>query len=138
MPTDVYEYETELSCDKSCSDLAQAVTTDDDHPVEDTDQHNMLWYKHILPQIRGRRFYGKTISEAIQSSGETIYAPNYMPHSVYNLDETVAVGDNPFFSTAIEESVFELYTNDHIGYGYMNESVAHIHRGLFRFLTTFL
>ena len=69
--------------------------------------------------------------EGIQYPGETMYMPHYVHHSVYNLDQTVAVGDNPFFSTAIEESVFELYKNDYIGYGYMNESAAHIHQGLF-------
>ena len=45
----------------------------------------------------------------MQSPGETIYMPNYQAHAVYNLDETVAVGDNPFFNTAIEESAFDLF-----------------------------
>ena len=30
--------------------------------------------------------------------------PHYTPHAVYNLEETVAVGDNPFFTSAIEEA----------------------------------
>ena len=58
-----------------------------------------------------------------------MYMPHYMHHAVYNLDQTVAVGDNPFFTTAIEESVFELYNNKQIGYGFMNESAAYIHQG---------
>ena len=35
--------------------------------------------------------------------------PHYMSHAVYNLDQTVAVGDNPFYDTAIEESAFRLF-----------------------------
>ena len=58
-----------------------------------------------------------------------MYMPHYMHHAVYNLDQTVAVGDNPFFTTAVKESVFELYTNKQIGYGFMNESAVYIHRG---------
>ena len=42
--------------------------------------------------------------------------PNYQAHAVYNLDETVAVGDNPFFTTAIEESAFQLMYKKHLFY----------------------
>ena len=35
--------------------------------------------------------------------------PHYINHAVYNLDQTVAVGDNPFYDTAIEESAFQLF-----------------------------
>ena len=56
-----------------------------------------------------------------------------MHHAVYNLDQTVAVGDNPFFATAIEESAFELFQSKKIGYGYMNESIAYIHQGMLKF-----
>ena len=59
--------------------------------------------------------------------------PHNINHAVYNLDQTVAVGDNPFFSTAIEESVFELYNKKRTGYGFMNESIAYIHQGKSKF-----
>ena len=58
---------------------------------------------------RGRKFYGKTIVEAIQSPGEIVYVPNNVPHAVYNLDETVAMNDKPYFHTAIEESAFQFF-----------------------------
>ena len=57
---------------------------------------------------RLRKFYGQTLTEWVQNPGEVVYMPHYTPHAVYNLDETVAVGDNPFYTTAIEEAAFEL------------------------------
>ena len=58
---------------------------------------------------RGRKFYGKFLYEAIQAPGETIYMPHLTGHAVYNLDETVAATGNPYYSTAIDESAFELF-----------------------------
>ena len=66
----------------------------------------------------------------MQSPGETIYMPNYQAHAVYNLDETVAVGDNPFFSTAIEESAFDLINRKAIEFGRLNGTEIIIHQGL--------
>lgn len=59
--------------------------------------------------FRGRKFYGNVLVEGIQSPTETLYMPHSTHHAVYNLDETIAVGDNLLFSTAIEEAAFELY-----------------------------
>ena len=42
--------------------------------------------------------------------------PHYAPHAVYNLDETVAVGDNPFFNTAIEEAAFVLHKTNLVAF----------------------
>ena len=53
--------------------------------------------------------------------GETIYMPSYIPHSVYNLDETVAVGDNPFFGTSIEESAFLLHNHKAVNFAKIDE-----------------
>ena len=80
-------------------------------------------------QFRNRKFYGKLLTEAIQSPGETVYAPNHLPHSVYNLDETVAVGDNPFFSTAIEESAYDLYHKKNVYFASMEGNEVSIANG---------
>ena len=52
-PTDIYEWKTELACDEQCSDF---VTYGHYGPGKidkrDADQANMLWFKHMLPQIR--------------------------------------------------------------------------------------
>ena len=91
-----------------------------------------LWYvnSRLIPiNCRGRKFYGKTIDEAVQAPGETIYAPNHIHHSVYNLDETVAVGDNPYFNTALEESAYELYHKKHIYFAHLNGTEIVIHNG---------
>ena len=67
--------------------------------------------------------------EGVQYPGETMYMPHAVPHAVYNLDETIAVGDNPLFPTAIEESVFQLYNQNFNGYAYINNSKIYIHKG---------
>ena len=60
LPPDVYEFNTDLSCDKTCSDFSSyrhcaGVRCDDEE--EDLDITNMLWFKHILPQIRYGRIF---------------------------------------------------------------------------------
>ena len=59
--------------------------------------------------FRSRRFYGKPVIEGVQHRSETLYMPHFINHAVYNLGETVAVTDNPFYNTAIEESAFQLF-----------------------------
>ena len=79
LPTDVNI--GELECDKDCS----------------SGHHSMFrdrWYEHILPQLRGLKWYGKGVIESIQGPGETIYVPNTMPHAVLNLDENMSVTEN--------------------------------------------
>ena len=56
--------------------------------------------------------------------------PNYQAHAVYNLDETVAVGDNPFFNTAIEESAFDLFHRKINEFGRLNGTEIMIKQGL--------
>ena len=80
---------------------------------------------------RDRKFYGKSIVEGVQKPTETIYIPNTTPHTVINLDETVAVGDNPFFSTGIEESAFELQKYQKNSYGFIKDSKIFLQKGLF-------
>ena len=80
--------------------------------------------------FRNRQFYGRTLIEGIQSPGETIYMPHYVHHAVYNLNETVAVGDNPFYNTAIEEAVFQLYKGeDNFPFAYFEGSQFFVHKG---------
>ena len=55
--------------------------------------------------------------------------PHYVHHAVYNLDETVAVSDNPFYTTAIEEAVFQLYNAKKFEFAYAEGSQIYIHRG---------
>ena len=64
---------------------------------------------YSIRYFRSRQFYGKPVIEGVQHRSETIYIPHYMNHAVYNLDQTVAVTDNPFYNIAIEESAFQLF-----------------------------
>ena len=49
------------------------------------------WFLHVLPQLRGRRFYGQEIMEVFQSPGDTLYIPSRAPHAVLNLDWSLGV-----------------------------------------------
>ena len=78
---------------------------------------------------RNRQFYGKKLIEIYQKPGEVIYMPNYQSHAVYNMDETVAVTDNPYFNTAIEESAFQLMHQKYITFGKMSGNEVSISPG---------
>ena len=80
-----------------------------------------LMRSSYVPYCRGRKFYGKPIIEGVQHPSETIYMPNYINHAVYNLDKTVGIGDNPFYSTAIEESAFQLFKKGSNPYSYIED-----------------
>ena len=54
-----------------------------------------------------------------------------MNHAVYNLDQTVAVGDNPFYDTAIEESALQLFKTGNNGYSKIKDSRILLHKGAF-------
>jgi hypothetical protein len=47
----------------------------------------------------------------IQHAGETLYMPNLIQHTVYNLDETFAFGENLLFDNGIEETAKVLHGN---------------------------
>ena len=65
----------------------------------------------------------------MQHPSETLYMPHHIYHAVYNLDKTVAVSDNPFYNTAIEESAFQLFRKGRNGYSYINDSHIYLHGG---------
>ena len=69
--------------------------------------------------------------EGVQCPSETVYMPHATYHGVFNLDKTVAVGDNLLFSTAIEESAFHLYETGANGYAVVKNSQIYIHKGAF-------
>ena len=84
---------------------------------------------HTSLYFRGRRFYGKPVIKGVQCRSETIYMPHHMNHAVYNLDQTVAVGDNPFYNTAIEESALRLFEDGQNGYSYIKDFRVHLSQG---------
>ena len=79
--------------------------------------------------VRNRQFYGKKLSEAIVSAGETMYIPNLIPHAVYNLDETVAVAGNPYYATAIDESAYDTLNKNRTWFSRINGSNINILEG---------
>ena len=53
--------------------------------------------------FRNRVFYGQKIQTFLQRPGETIYMPNTVLHSVWNITPTIAIGDNPSYNTSFTE-----------------------------------
>ena len=84
--------------------------------------------------FRTRQFYGKPVIEGVQHRSETIYMPHFINHAVYNLDQTIAVTDNPFYNTAIEESAFQLFKGGNMSnneYSRIEDSRINLHPGNF-------
>ena len=80
--------------------------------------------------LRKRKFYGKSILEGIQAPGETVYVPHFTPHSVYNLDDVVSLSDNPYYSTAVEESANLLFHTKFNHFARLNGSDVLVYQGI--------
>jgi hypothetical protein len=61
--------------------------------------------KNTFSTYRDRNFFGQKVISGVQIAGETLFMPHLIFHSVYNLDWTVAVGDNLLYSSALEEVI---------------------------------
>ena len=63
LPKDLYEFKKEFTCDAKCSDIPTIKLGEEGYTSTDLDSdiHNILWYKHILPQLR---YYQPTLSIA--------------------------------------------------------------------------
>ena len=53
--------------------------------------------------FRDRIFYGHKLKSFLQKPGETLYIPNMVFHTVWNVSPTVAIGDNPLYQTSFDE-----------------------------------
>ena len=56
--------------------------------------------------------------------------PHFTPHAVYNLDDTVAVGDNPFYNSAIEEAAFDLTSRTQNMFSILKGSKVMVAKGI--------
>ena len=52
---------------------------------------------------RDRLFYGQNLKSYLQNPGETLYMPNGVLHTVWDLYPSVSVGDNPLYETSFDE-----------------------------------
>ena len=88
-------------CDPDCS----MIDTEDDINVES-------WYSHVLPQIRGRSWYGHPVQEFIQGPGDTLYIPSNRAHAILNIEENISVTENYFLEDSLEDWVHGMMTGD--------------------------
>ena len=82
---------TKFYCDPQCSESMLELS-----PIS--------WFQHVLPQLRGRKFYGREVLEVLQGPGDTLYVPTSAPHAVLNLDWSLGVTEN----VMTEEMLLEL------------------------------
>ena len=59
---------------------------------------NFLYSNH-----RNRIFFGQKLKSFLQSPGETLYMPNVVLHTVWNVSPSLAIGDNPLYETSFDE-----------------------------------
>ena len=57
----------------------------------------------LIFTFRNRIFFGQTVKTFLQKPGETLYMPNLIFHSVWNMSPTIAVGDNPLYDSSFIE-----------------------------------
>ena len=88
-------------CDPACS----MVDTEDDINHES-------WFSHVLPQIRGRSWYGHPVQEFIQGPGDTLYIPANRAHAILNIEENISVTENYFLEDSLEDWVHGMMTGD--------------------------
>jgi len=55
---------SEFTCDRACS-----------HKSWGDGSNSYMWFNHVLPQIRDKKFYGKNVLEFVQEPGDVLYLP---------------------------------------------------------------
>ena len=83
----------QLECSRACS----KPKLDELSPI--------AWFTHILPQLRGRKWYGNTVREFILREGETLYLPPNMGHAIMNLEDSISVTENNFSIDSLEDYI---------------------------------
>ena len=71
------------------------------HSKLDFEPDPFTHYHHF----RHRIFYGQTLQTFLQESGETIYMPNLVYHSVWNMSPTLSVSNNPLYESSFVEQI---------------------------------
>jgi len=66
---------------------------------------SMAWFTHVLPQLRGRKWYGSQVREFILGEGETLYLPPNMGHAIMNLEDSISVTENLFSIDSLEDYI---------------------------------
>ena len=84
-----------FDCDPECSENGFEVS-----PIS--------WFLYVLPQLRGRIFYGQEIMEVLQGQGDTLYIPTHAPHAVLNLELSLGVTENVMTEEMLLELAYKL------------------------------
>ena len=72
------------------------------------------WFSHLLPQLTGRTWYGRTVSQFLQRPGDTLYLPPRTAHAILNLEENISVTENYFLADSLEELIHGLMMGESV------------------------
>ena len=72
------------------------------------------WFSHLLPQLAGRTWYGRSVSQFLQRPGDTLYLPPRMGHAILNLEENISVTENYFLADSLEELLHGLMMGESV------------------------
>ena len=101
-----------LECNRFCSKMKLG------------DLSTMAWFTHVLPQLRGRKWYGNTVKEFILQEGETLYLPPNMGHAIMNLEDSISVTENSFSIDSLEDFIHGVMVgNSIVQYNYNCEEL---------------
>ena len=79
------------------------------------------WFSHLLPQLAGRTWYGRSVSQFLQRPGDTLYLPPRMAHAILNLEENISVTENYFLADSLEELIHGLMMGESVMSGEHHE-----------------
>ena len=65
----------------------------------------LFFFKIIFIIFFYLRYYGKEVLEFVQLPGEVLYLPYQMPHTIFNIDDNIALTENYLFMDALPELV---------------------------------
>ena len=72
------------------------------------------WFSHLLAQLRGRTWYGRSVVEFLQRPGDTLYLPPRMAHAILNLEENISLTENYFLADSLEELIHGLMMGESV------------------------
>ena len=79
---------------------------------------NFLYSNH-----RNRIFFGQKLKSFLQIPGETLYMPNVVLHTVWNVLPSLAIGDNPLYETSFDEWMGSGVSNNSSDSGFDRERI---------------
>ena len=79
------------------------------------------WFSHLLPQLEGRTWYGRSLITFLQRPGDTLYLPPRIAHAILNIEENISVTENYFLVDSLEDIIHGLMMGESVMQGHSHE-----------------